>query len=51
MVQIIFYVMVINNVAELGLLHWLTMDCVMWAMRKLDWGPIEAWLGDNDRRL
>ncbi|KAJ8434208.1 hypothetical protein Cgig2_015697 [Carnegiea gigantea] len=51
MVQMVFYAMVIDDAAELGLLGRLTMDCVMWAMRKLDWGPVEAWLGDNDRRL
>ncbi|KAJ8423818.1 hypothetical protein Cgig2_017381 [Carnegiea gigantea] len=51
MVQIIFYAMVVDDATKLGLLHRLTMDCVMWAMRKLDWGPVEAWLGDNGRRL
>ncbi|KAJ8422560.1 hypothetical protein Cgig2_005758 [Carnegiea gigantea] len=51
MVQIIFYAMVIDDAAKLGLSRRLTMDCVMWVMRKLDWGPVEAWLGDNDRRL
>ncbi|KAJ8429206.1 hypothetical protein Cgig2_012334 [Carnegiea gigantea] len=50
MVQIIFYAMVIDDAAELGLSCKLNMDYVMWAMRKLDWGPVEAWLGDNDRR-
>ncbi|KAJ8424732.1 hypothetical protein Cgig2_010032 [Carnegiea gigantea] len=50
MVQIIFYVMVIDDAAELRLSHKLSMDCVMWAKRKLDWGPVKAWLGDNDRR-
>ncbi|KAJ8436377.1 LOW QUALITY PROTEIN: hypothetical protein Cgig2_032198 [Carnegiea gigantea] len=24
---------------------------MMWAMRKLDWGPVESWLVDIDRRL
>ena len=46
-VQIIFYAMVIDNVAELGLSCRLTVDCVMWVMRKLDWVPVEAWLEDN----
>jgi len=36
MVQIIFYAMVIDDAAELGLSCRLTLDCVMWAMRKLD---------------
>ncbi|KAJ8431112.1 hypothetical protein Cgig2_015680 [Carnegiea gigantea] len=35
MVQAIFYAMVVDDVAELGLSRRLTMDCVMWAMRKL----------------
>jgi len=43
MVQAIFYVMVMDDAAELGLSHRLTMDCMMWAMRKLDWNPILAW--------
>ena len=51
MVQIVFYTMVIDDAAKLGLLRRLTMDCVMWAMRKLDWGPVEAWLKDSDQRL
>ncbi|KAJ8451345.1 hypothetical protein Cgig2_014117 [Carnegiea gigantea] len=51
MMQKIFYVMVIDNAAKLGLSRRLNMDCVMWVMRKLDWGPVEAWLGDTARRL
>jgi len=51
MVQVIFYAMVIDDAAELGLSCRLTMDCVMWAMQKLDWGLVEAWLGDIDRKL
>ncbi|KAJ8438793.1 hypothetical protein Cgig2_023827 [Carnegiea gigantea] len=51
MVQVAFYIILLNEAVELGLSRRLTMDCVMWAMRKLDWGPVEAWLGDNDRRL
>ncbi|KAJ8451981.1 hypothetical protein Cgig2_016562 [Carnegiea gigantea] len=31
--------MVIDDTAELGLPCRLTMDCVMWAIRKLDWNP------------
>ncbi|KAJ8429886.1 hypothetical protein Cgig2_014166 [Carnegiea gigantea] len=42
--RIIFYAMVIDDAAELGLSRRLTMDC-------LNWGPVEAWLGDNDQRL
>ncbi|KAJ8441277.1 LOW QUALITY PROTEIN: hypothetical protein Cgig2_013692 [Carnegiea gigantea] len=44
---IIFYAMVIDDAAELGFSRRLTMDCVMWAMWKLDGGPAEAWPGDN----
>ena len=51
MVPVIFYAMVIDDAAELGFSRRLTMDCVMWAMRKLDWGPVEALLGDNSPRL
>jgi len=51
MVQITFYAKIIDDAAELGLSRKLTMDCVMWAMQKLDWGPVKAWLGDNGRRL
>ncbi|KAJ8420764.1 hypothetical protein Cgig2_030940 [Carnegiea gigantea] len=40
-----------HDAAELGLARRLIMDCVMLAMPKLDWGPIEAWLKDNDQRL
>ncbi|KAJ8424042.1 LOW QUALITY PROTEIN: hypothetical protein Cgig2_023227 [Carnegiea gigantea] len=29
----------------------LTMDVVMWATLKLDWGPVEAWIRDDDQRL
>ncbi|KAJ8444098.1 hypothetical protein Cgig2_025099 [Carnegiea gigantea] len=51
MMQAIFYAMVIDDAPELGLSRRLTMDVVMWAMRKLDWGLLEAWLGNNDQRL
>ena len=51
MVQAIFYAMVVDDVAELGHSCRLIMDCMMWAMRKLDWNPVESWLGDIDRRL
>jgi len=37
MVQIIVYAVVIDDATKLGLSQRLTMDCVMWAMRKLDW--------------
>ncbi|KAJ8420554.1 hypothetical protein Cgig2_014917 [Carnegiea gigantea] len=41
----------VDDASKLGLSRKLTIDVVMWAMRKLDWGPVEAWLGDNDQRL
>ncbi|KAJ8437664.1 hypothetical protein Cgig2_028602 [Carnegiea gigantea] len=34
--------MVVDDATELGISRKLTMDCMMWAMRKLDWGPVEA---------
>jgi len=43
--------MVIDDAVELGLSCRLTRDCVMWVMRKLDWGSVEAWPEDNDRGL
>ncbi|KAJ8452431.1 hypothetical protein Cgig2_000020 [Carnegiea gigantea] len=46
-VQIIFYAIVIDNAAELGFSRRLIVDCVIRAVRKLDWGPVEAWLEDN----
>jgi len=36
MVQAIFCAMVIDDAVELGLSRRLTIDCVMWAIRKLD---------------
>ncbi|KAJ8424397.1 hypothetical protein Cgig2_006319 [Carnegiea gigantea] len=35
MVQAIFYAMVVNDVAELGLVSRLSMECMIWAMQKL----------------
>ncbi|KAJ8428107.1 hypothetical protein Cgig2_025449 [Carnegiea gigantea] len=40
MVLAILYAMVIHDATELGLSHKLTMDIVMWAMQKLDWGAV-----------
>ncbi|KAJ8423581.1 LOW QUALITY PROTEIN: hypothetical protein Cgig2_002910 [Carnegiea gigantea] len=51
MVQVIFYAMVIDDAAELGLSCRLTMDCVMWATQKVDWCLVEAWLRDINHRL
>ncbi|KAJ8431710.1 hypothetical protein Cgig2_005217 [Carnegiea gigantea] len=50
MVSIIFYAMVINNTAELSLSCRLTMDCVMWAMQKVDRGPPAKYVRDNLHR-
>jgi len=44
MVQIIFYTMVVDDAAELGLSRRLTMDCMMQAMRKPDWAPLSLGL-------
>ncbi|KAJ8435431.1 hypothetical protein Cgig2_013929 [Carnegiea gigantea] len=46
-----FYAMVVDDAAELGLSHRLTMDCMIWAMQKLNWGRLESWLVDIDHRL
>jgi len=51
MVQAIFYAMVMDDAAEQGLFCRLTMDCMMWAIRKLNWNPIESWLRDIDLSL
>jgi len=51
MVPVIFYAMVIDYSAKLGLFCRLTMDVVIWVMQKLDWGPVEAWLRDYDQWL
>ncbi|KAJ8429245.1 hypothetical protein Cgig2_026281 [Carnegiea gigantea] len=51
MVQAIFYAMVVDDAAKLGLSCMFTMDCIMWAMWQLDWNPVESWLEDVDRRL
>ena len=51
MVQAIFYAMVMDDAAEQGLCCRLTMDCMMWAIRKLNWNPIESWLRDIDLSL
>jgi len=36
MMQAIFYAMVVNDVAELGLTSRLSIECMMWAIQKLD---------------
>ncbi|KAJ8420864.1 hypothetical protein Cgig2_021280 [Carnegiea gigantea] len=51
MVQAIFYAMVVDDAAELGVSRRLIMDCMMWAIRKLDLNPVESWLEDIDCRL
>jgi len=42
MVPVIFYAMVIDDTTKLGLSRRLTMDVVMSARRKLDWGSVDA---------
>ncbi|KAJ8420088.1 hypothetical protein Cgig2_002029 [Carnegiea gigantea] len=65
MVCATFYATLLNEAVELGVVRSfiveglksflmglrLTMDYMIWAMRQLDWGPLEVWLGDNVRRL
>ncbi|KAJ8445656.1 hypothetical protein Cgig2_007132 [Carnegiea gigantea] len=51
MMPTIFYTMVIDDAADLGRSRKLTIDVIMGAMQKLDWGLMEAWLEDNDQRL
>ncbi|KAJ8419943.1 LOW QUALITY PROTEIN: hypothetical protein Cgig2_020753 [Carnegiea gigantea] len=43
MVQAIFYAMVMNDTAELGLTSRLSTECMMWVMQQLNWNPIEFW--------
>ena len=51
MVQAIFYAMVINEVAELGLSSRDTMGSMMRDLQDLKWDVIETWLQDIDERL
>ena len=51
MLHVIFYAIVLNNVAELGLASRVSIYCMMWVTQKLDWAPIASWLGDIDYRL
>jgi len=34
--------MVVDDAAKLELSRRFTMDCMMWAMWKLDWNPVET---------
>ena len=51
MMHAIFYTMVLNDDAELGLGSRLSMDSMMSVLQKLDWAPIESWLGNIKNRL
>ncbi|KAJ8449210.1 hypothetical protein Cgig2_021674 [Carnegiea gigantea] len=51
MVQAIFYAIVVNDIVELGLMHRLIAECMMWVMQQLNWAPIEFWPENIDRRL
>ncbi|KAJ8438792.1 hypothetical protein Cgig2_023826 [Carnegiea gigantea] len=41
MVQVIFYAMVVNEVAEQGITYRISMRCLMWALQQLHWDPFE----------
>ena len=43
MVQVIFYVIVMNEVAERDITCRISMKCLMWALRQLYWGPFRFW--------
>ncbi|KAJ8420401.1 hypothetical protein Cgig2_028073 [Carnegiea gigantea] len=51
MVQAIFYAMVINEVAELGLSSRDAMGHMMLDLRELRWNIVDSWLQDIDERL
>jgi len=51
MVHTIFYAMIMNTVAKLGLASKLSIKCIMWVMQKLDSAPIKFWLENIDCRL
>ena len=51
MVQAIFYAMVINEVAELGLSRRDIMGRMMLDLQELKWDIVEAWLLSIDERL
>ncbi|KAJ8428639.1 hypothetical protein Cgig2_017138 [Carnegiea gigantea] len=43
MVQAIFYAMVVNKVAERGIMCRILAKYLMWALQQLHWGPFEFW--------
>ena len=51
MVQAIFYAMVINKMAELGLSSRDTMGRMMRDLQELKWDIFKTWLQDIDERL
>ncbi|KAJ8440230.1 hypothetical protein Cgig2_023995 [Carnegiea gigantea] len=51
MVQAIFYAMVLNNTAELGLSCRIDMNCIISILRCLNWNIMETWLWGIELRL
>ena len=49
--QAIFYVVVLNNAAELELSSRIAMDCMMSVLWELNWAVIEFWLWGIEERL
>ena len=49
MIQAIFYAMVLNEAAMLGLSSRIAMDCMMSALRELKWDVIESAVGNRGK--
>jgi len=49
MIQAIFYAMVLNDIAELGLSTRIVIDCTMLTLWELKWDVIEYWLGNQGK--
>jgi len=44
MVQAIFYVIIVNEVIEQGVMYIISVRCLMWALQQLHWDPFEFWV-------
>ena len=51
MMQAVFYAMVLNDAAELGLSSRVMVDAMMSVLRGLNWAVIESWLWGIEERL
>ncbi|KAJ8434211.1 hypothetical protein Cgig2_015700 [Carnegiea gigantea] len=51
MVKVIFYAMVVNEVAKRDITCRITTKCLMWALQQLHWGPFEFWFENSEHRL